>query len=133
VAALVPGGAGSSYIASARNLRNRKALSLQVLILIIFAGLAAIVLYQLYAVLGRRVGRQPEDTPAVPATAQPLGKPDLTAPPIPENRRPHIAPTLFQLKNTYSGDGYVYGSSPQGMDDRKAATIPGVTLSVPIR
>ncbi len=37
--------------------------------LIIFAGLAAIVLYQLYAVLGRRVGRQPEDTPAVPATA----------------------------------------------------------------
>ncbi len=37
--------------------------------LIIFAGLAAIVLYQLYAVLGRRVGRQPEDTPAVPTTS----------------------------------------------------------------
>ena len=37
--------------------------------LIIFAGLAAIVLYQLYAVLGRRVGRQPEDSPAVPTTA----------------------------------------------------------------
>jgi predicted lipid-binding transport protein (Tim44 family) len=36
----------------------------QVLELIIFAGLAAIVLYQLYSVLGRRVGRQPEDTPA---------------------------------------------------------------------
>lgn len=34
--------------------------------LIIFAGLAAIVLYQLYAVLGRRVGRQPEDSPAAP-------------------------------------------------------------------
>jgi hypothetical protein len=62
-----------------------------------------------------------------------MPNPDLTAPPVPENRRPHIAPTLFQLKNTYSGDGYVYGSSPQGMDDRKAATIPGVTLSVPIR
>jgi predicted lipid-binding transport protein (Tim44 family) len=40
-----------------------------VLVLIILAGLAAIVLYQLYAVLGRRVGRQPEDSPAVPATA----------------------------------------------------------------
>jgi predicted lipid-binding transport protein (Tim44 family) len=38
--------------------------SLQVLELIIFAGLAAIVLYQLYSVLGRRVGRQPEDAPA---------------------------------------------------------------------
>ena len=40
-----------------------------VLELIIFAGLAAIVLYQLYAVLGRRVGRQPEDSPAVPTTS----------------------------------------------------------------
>ncbi len=34
---------------------------LQVLELLIFAVLAAVVLYQLYAVLGRRVGRQPED------------------------------------------------------------------------
>jgi predicted lipid-binding transport protein (Tim44 family) len=40
---------------------------LQVLQLIIFAGLAAIVLYQLYSVLGRRVGRQPEDQPAAEA------------------------------------------------------------------
>jgi len=32
--------------------------------LIIFAVLAAVVLYQLYSVLGRRVGRQPEDLPA---------------------------------------------------------------------
>jgi predicted lipid-binding transport protein (Tim44 family) len=37
---------------------------LQVIQLIIFAGLAAIVLYQLYSVLGRRVGRQPEDAAA---------------------------------------------------------------------
>ncbi|WP_309090253.1 TIM44-related membrane protein TimA [Phenylobacterium sp.] len=40
---------------------------MQVLELIIFAGLAAIVLYQLYSVLGRRVGRQPEDQPAAEA------------------------------------------------------------------
>jgi predicted lipid-binding transport protein (Tim44 family) len=33
---------------------------LQALELIIFAALAAVVLFQLYAVLGRRVGRQPE-------------------------------------------------------------------------
>jgi predicted lipid-binding transport protein (Tim44 family) len=53
---------------------------LEVLELIIFAGLAAIVLYQLYAVLGRRVGRQPEDAPAVPATAAPLDRaPDAPA------------------------------------------------------
>lgn len=37
---------------------------MQVLELIIFAGLAGLILYQLYSVLGRRVGRQPEDTPA---------------------------------------------------------------------
>jgi predicted lipid-binding transport protein (Tim44 family) len=37
---------------------------LQLLELIIFAGLAAIVLYQLYSVLGRRVGRQPGEQPA---------------------------------------------------------------------
>jgi predicted lipid-binding transport protein (Tim44 family) len=42
---------------------------LQVLELIIFAGLAAIVLYQLYSVLGRRVGRQPEDQPAADLAA----------------------------------------------------------------
>jgi len=56
---------------------------LQVLELIIFAGLAAIVLYQLYAVLGRRVGRQPEDSPAVPTTATAVDRapdgPALTA------------------------------------------------------
>lgn len=37
---------------------------MQALELIIFAGLAGVVLYQLYAVLGRRVGRQPEDQAA---------------------------------------------------------------------
>jgi predicted lipid-binding transport protein (Tim44 family) len=57
---------------------------LQVLELIIFAGLAAIVLYQLYAVLGRRVGRQPEDSPAVPTTAPAARAPDAPAPPADE-------------------------------------------------
>lgn len=47
---------------------------MQVLELIIFAGLAAVVLYQLYSVLGRRVGRQPEDQPA-PETAGPVARP----------------------------------------------------------
>ena len=37
----------------------------QALELLIFAALAGVVLYQLYAVLGRRVGRQPEDNPEV--------------------------------------------------------------------
>lgn len=36
---------------------------MQVLELLIFAVVAVVILYQLYAVLGRRVGRQPEDNP----------------------------------------------------------------------
>jgi predicted lipid-binding transport protein (Tim44 family) len=47
---------------------------LQLLELIIFAGLAAIVLYQLYSVLGRRVGRQPGEQPA-PEAASALPRP----------------------------------------------------------
>ena len=46
--------------------------------LIIFAALAAVVLYQLYAVLGRRVGRQPEDATA-PALAPRTADADATA------------------------------------------------------
>jgi predicted lipid-binding transport protein (Tim44 family) len=47
---------------------------LQLLELIIFAGLAAIVLYQLYSVLGRRVGRQPGEQTA-PEAAGPVPRP----------------------------------------------------------
>lgn len=57
---------------------------------------------------------------------------DLSAPSVPEARGPNVSPTVFHLNNRYAGDGYVYGSSPQGMDDRRAATIPGVKLSMPV-
>lgn len=40
-----------------------------ILELIIFAGLAVVVLFQLYSVLGRRVGRQPEDNAGDAAVA----------------------------------------------------------------
>lgn len=44
--------------------------------LIIFAALAAVVLYQLYSVLGRRVGRQP-DEPGAPAVRPTTVKPAI--------------------------------------------------------
>jgi len=56
----------------------------QVLELIIFAGLAAIVLYQLYSVLGRRVGRQPEDRPATEAARPGVRSPERPAGPADE-------------------------------------------------
>ncbi len=49
--------------------------------LIILAALAAVVLFQLYAVLGRRVGRGPDDAPRVPVTPV---EPQRLAPPAVE-------------------------------------------------
>ena len=50
--------------------------------LIIFAGLAAIVLYQLYSVLGRRKGLQPEDRAAVETAARAARAPERLAEPV---------------------------------------------------
>jgi predicted lipid-binding transport protein (Tim44 family) len=57
---------------------------LQTLELIILAGLAAIVLYQLYSVLGRRVGRQPEERPAAEPAAAPVRAAERLAEPAEE-------------------------------------------------
>jgi predicted lipid-binding transport protein (Tim44 family) len=54
------------------------------LVIIIFAILAAVVLYQLYAVLGRRVGRGPEDMPQPVEAGRREG--DLRVPPREEAR-----------------------------------------------
>lgn len=84
--------------------------------LILLAAVAAIALYQLYAVLGRRVGRQPED-PAVRARAPAAGArpavPLAPEPAIPEAapeglaavraRDPGFDPQVFlsSARNTY--------------------------------
>jgi predicted lipid-binding transport protein (Tim44 family) len=57
----------------------------QVVELVILAAVAAVVLFQLYAVLGRRVGRQPEDmaraqAPAAAREAAPTPLPGVTEP-----------------------------------------------------
>jgi predicted lipid-binding transport protein (Tim44 family) len=57
----------------------------QVLELIILAALAAVVLFQLYAVLGRRVGRGPED---LPQAAPNVGDPTRVLPPPVEGAAP---------------------------------------------
>ncbi len=66
--------------------------------LIIFAVFAAVVLYQLYAVLGRRIGRQPEDLP----TAE-RGKVDDGRPAPPEIPDPD-APPLTGLAAVRAAD-----------------------------
>jgi predicted lipid-binding transport protein (Tim44 family) len=47
-----------------------------VLQILFLAAVAAVVLYQLYATLGRRVGRQPEDAPATALPSAPGAAPD---------------------------------------------------------
>lgn len=64
-------------------------IALQVLELLIFAVLAAVVLFQLYSVLGRKVGRQPEDNP------DSAKRPALDAPPT--TRLPADSPALSGL------------------------------------
>ncbi|HEY5071644.1 MAG TPA: TIM44-related membrane protein TimA [Caulobacteraceae bacterium] len=68
-------------------IRDLSGVALQVLELVILAVLAAVVLFQLYAVLGRRVGRGPGDlqraqtAPAALETSQRIaGAPDEAAP-----------------------------------------------------
>jgi hypothetical protein len=84
--------------------------------------------------LTRRADRVPAHAPPAESqsTAAAVPNRDMTAPVEPENPRPHLAPALFRLSNQYPRDGYVYGSSPKGMDDLKVARIPGLTLSTPL-
>jgi predicted lipid-binding transport protein (Tim44 family) len=56
---------------------------LQALVLIILAALAAVVLFQLYAVLGRRVGRGSDETPRTPVTPIEAQRPSLPRPGLP--------------------------------------------------
>ena len=49
--------------------------------MIIIAVVAGVVLYQLYAVLGRRVGRQPEDVAQAPVAPRAAAPADAYAPP----------------------------------------------------
>jgi predicted lipid-binding transport protein (Tim44 family) len=83
-------------------------IALQVLELLIFAVLAAVVLFQLYSVLGRKVGRQPEDKP------DPSKR--LAAESPPTTRLPADSPalsglTVIKAKDaTFDADAFLAGA-----------------------
>lgn len=58
---------------------------------------------------------------------------DAEAPVTREKPRPEGGPTLFVFRTQFRGDGYPYGASPQGLDDKYAVKVPGVNVTVPLQ
>jgi predicted lipid-binding transport protein (Tim44 family) len=81
----------------------------QLLEYLILAALAAVVLYQLYAVLGRRVGRQPGDGPQ----PQPIGRAEAdTRPREPEEAAPSAGVTgLLARDPNFDPTRFLQGAS----------------------
>jgi predicted lipid-binding transport protein (Tim44 family) len=70
-------GARLTYIGEAGGLAGRRNGKRFVIEWLIWAVLAAVVLYQLYATLGRRVGRQPEDAAPARVASTPSAEPTV--------------------------------------------------------
>lgn len=62
--------------------------------MIVFAAVAAVMLVLLYNVLGKKVGRQPEDTPAAPTGSTPLA--DATSDPTSRSLGPALDPAAAE-------------------------------------
>jgi predicted lipid-binding transport protein (Tim44 family) len=107
-------------------------MSNEMLQLLIFAALAAVVLYQLYAVLGRRVGRQPEDNNEAPAPPAPLTAPEpsegvaLVGLPAIKARDP-----AFDLNHFLGGARSAYEMIVRAFADGDRATLGGL-LAPPV-
>ncbi len=80
---------------------------MQTLQLVIFAALAVVVLWQLYAVLGRRVGRQPGDEAKAEAQTRPAERP---ATEIEDAGPPTGAEALRRLDPSFDPEHFVSGA-----------------------
>jgi hypothetical protein len=68
-------------------------------------------------------------------TAAPMPNPDANAPVFLDSARqqPTLAPSLFNPKATYRGEGFVAGSTVQGAENSKVKPAVGGTMSVPLQ
>lgn len=106
---------------------------MQILELVIFAALAAVVLFQLYTVLGRRVGRQPEDAAEAqrPKTAEieprriedPIDEPRLTGLAALRARDPQ-----FDASHFLDGAKAAYEMVVRAFAEGDRATLKSLTL-----
>jgi predicted lipid-binding transport protein (Tim44 family) len=79
--------------------------------LIILALLAAVVLYQLYAVLGRRVGRQPEDLAKAAAEREAQAPPPVVRPHEPVRaHEPEGLAAIRAREPSFDLDGFLQGA-----------------------
>lgn len=102
--------------------------SLQIAQLLIFAALAAVVLFNLYAVLGKRVGRQPEEVAAplpaaVPATDAP---PDAVGLGALRAREPGFDPMKFLAGARSAYETIVKAFASGDRDTLRGLTTPNV-------
>lgn len=103
---------------------------MQVLTLVILAALAAVVLYQLYAVLGRRVGRQPEDaelerksTPLAAPTDDAVTAPDIALTGLAALR---ARDSTFDASNFLEGARSAYEMIVRAFAERDRETLQGL-------
>lgn len=101
--------------------------------LVIFAALAAVVLFQLYAVLGRRVGRQPEDAADAEAARAPMDaeprRPDETVetPPLTGAAAIRARDPSFEIRDFVQGARSAYEMVVQAFASGDRATLKNLT------
>jgi hypothetical protein len=63
----------------------------------------------------------------------PMPNQDAFAPRVAESKGPEVAPSLLGGKsNSYRGEGFVSGSTPQVTQQPKRMPMPGISLKVPL-
>ncbi len=58
---------------------------------------------------------------------------DASAPVRQEPPQIDTEPKLFTVKTQFKGDGFPYGATSQGLDDKYQVQVPGVNVTVPLR
>ncbi len=63
----------------------------------------------------------------------PMPNQNSSAPRVVESTSPEVSPSMLGGKsNSYRGEGFVSGSSPQGIQQPKRMPMPGISLKVPL-
>lgn len=95
--------------------------------------MAALALLFLAPLAGARAGDTTSAANAPIFEPAPMPNPDLYAPIQRANEDPKISPTLFEPMRQFRGDGYSFGSTSQGYEQRHMLPAAGANLSVPLK